>query len=675
MTDLFARLLKKVPWLALTALFFLSPATGRADSGSDPSFGDSVPAEAVKSESVALPFTAYSSSYLKIQQGPLTQLIGAGSGLPSAAAAVIDPAVRQTQKTESVMARFDALNAQVNGITEPLAPTFKGTSHFDPDVESWWGVCQQWSGAALDPKVEQFLSSTQGVVCRGTVLTQAEIKELITAFYHPVEISFKGAHNIDPYTENNAVAMGVLGSNPLSAADFHHMIFDYLRAGRGVVINRMPGPQVWNQPVYKASSNSRIIDPGQLPIRNPIPSRLLTAANPSAQALLNAYQKTEAALDQFSAPEGSLNQALYYKSIKLETMKPFASQPAGRSWLNPARYLDAAKTVRDTLKTPPEESKAYADRAQVVQTLSDQLVNEMSTSFHIDPARIGTTADPVERLAIIHQAWYQQVVHQLSSGALALPAGTVIKKVHSDLTMGRETDFAKNGQRSFNLGYDYLVFENDAQPLDSVWLSPLAGRPEFAWIPAHGTEAPGATDAENHALDELISIVQKCPGLGDAVAFTHALDQDAAKGNLGADERASLLNQYGRLKDVLDPAVLNAKLAHLHPAFTADELSQAAAAAASIPAKPAMSLWADSTPISPRDPRLSSVPADPAPLSPRDLGRSSVPSNPAPLPVPRHAVRRASPASTPVRAPAGGSSRGRIHSAVTVDPAASGTGN
>ena len=203
-----------------------------------------------------LEFIPYSSTYLPLRYGYLTSHVK----IPFEFEKFINPKIISHWKETSTMSRFDEARSEVLGVQKTLSPLVsKKYYEFGADLSV--GFCHQWSAAALHPDIYQRLSASDGIICNNTLITQGELKELFTAFYHVPTAPFFG--NITKESESDVMynIRKKLGMDDLFASTFHTTLHHYLAQDQGVVIDLKPLFENSNHPVYRVTSSIELENP------------------------------------------------------------------------------------------------------------------------------------------------------------------------------------------------------------------------------------------------------------------------------------------------------------------------------------------------------------------------------------------------------------------------------
>ncbi len=123
-------------------------------------------------------------------------------------------------------------------------------------VQSWWGHCNAWAGAAtVEPEPRH------KVTVDGVEFTPGDVKGLITEAYMEMQSSFWGSRNNYHGDEDAREAIDFKDMTP---AQFHILFADMLgNKDASFVIDRYTGDQVWNQPVKGYKSEVEVLNDGQ----------------------------------------------------------------------------------------------------------------------------------------------------------------------------------------------------------------------------------------------------------------------------------------------------------------------------------------------------------------------------------------------------------------------------
>lgn len=114
-------------------------------------------------------------------------------------------------------------------------------------VQGWWGHCNAWAAAALmedEPRIDAEVTKDG----RTITFTPGEVKALLTEAWMEHHSSFFGSRHNDP--ENEGVSW-----DDVTPAAFHIYTATQIgQQGKGFVIDRFTGDEVWNQPMRSYTS-------------------------------------------------------------------------------------------------------------------------------------------------------------------------------------------------------------------------------------------------------------------------------------------------------------------------------------------------------------------------------------------------------------------------------------
>lgn len=205
-------------------------------------------------ETLQLPFEPYSSTYLPSVNGRLTNIYKDADPMYQSPRPEIamTPEQLNSWSNLTLMQKLDSLNEYIlSKKTNHQEKVHK--SHFIKDAPGWWGYCDQWASAALDPEVNAFInSSPDATICGNLVITKGDIKEMFTGFYPA-----RGRHSGTPLLHrlNNAEEWALQdssGDDLYSAKSFDQDVRSSLKDGQGLVLNTTKAGEVWNFPVFRS---------------------------------------------------------------------------------------------------------------------------------------------------------------------------------------------------------------------------------------------------------------------------------------------------------------------------------------------------------------------------------------------------------------------------------------
>lgn len=258
--------------------------------------------------SAKLSFTPYSSSYLSLRDG---QLFFGDYGFNNNRDSIKAPIDRGNNEPPKNLneAMYEKLplidrfeNIRRKALHKKERSRVSYARHlFNPDAEGWEGVCDQWSGASLEKELSNLLTNMDPIYCEGITINPSEVRELFTAFYnHKKHSEFLGVRNRD---KSNARIVGqlenFLGVDDLPADLFHTKVYETLSADKGFVMDLSNSTDVWNQPVYEASSvisTKENITSLSSDFLGKIPMDILESPDPNVQKELDVINNSQASL-------------------------------------------------------------------------------------------------------------------------------------------------------------------------------------------------------------------------------------------------------------------------------------------------------------------------------------------------------------------------------------------
>lgn len=190
----------------------------------------------------------YSASYLPRYEGPLMKendteiqnMIQHGFGDCDLVHQIVkDNAAKPTSE------KFDTAVNNAEGHNPGLTDEYKRDG-YDDKAEGWEGFCHQWSPAGLDP-ASAFIVSMDKIYAN-VPFGIGDLRELTTWNYNESDALFIGQRNYgsEPDSDN------------LDPVDLLATFQNYVGPGKpGVVLDIDPGTQVWNQPFYSYSTDTK----------------------------------------------------------------------------------------------------------------------------------------------------------------------------------------------------------------------------------------------------------------------------------------------------------------------------------------------------------------------------------------------------------------------------------
>ena len=114
------------------------------------------------------------------------------------------------------------------------------------DADFWWGICHGWAAAAA-----LFKEPVKDVTHNGVTFTPGDIKAYAAVAGTDVDLApggwfgsrYDGAKDYDFDTTKNDPAL-----NDITPRQYHNAMGKVLGAGKGLVVDRYTGGEVWNQP-------------------------------------------------------------------------------------------------------------------------------------------------------------------------------------------------------------------------------------------------------------------------------------------------------------------------------------------------------------------------------------------------------------------------------------------
>lgn len=426
----------------------------------------------------SLPFRPYSSSYLSLKHGEILDRPDENNFNGT-----FKNDISKNYESRSPIERFDYIRQNKLGY-----PTSLLTKHYlkkihNPKAQYWEGHCNQWSASSLDPEVNQFISSTQGVICDNIFISEGELKELFTLFYSDYIPKFVAGNRtwIDP-SENNLWLRSELGIDDLRADTFHTNLHRYLQRSKGLVIEISANSEVWNQPIYKAQSTIlRSSDnPKQIEMIAPlIPARLIESSDVKDIGIIEEYQRIENELIELQKGE-----------IEIESeIKPWAAS--------------VKKITKNIFK----------------RSLSD-LMKRRSEIF------------------------VNQILPSITKGKLTLKKGITADFVRTNVTYGSETFFATEGYNYSQRSYDYLLFKKGDDIIDGRWITEPSNRPDFLWVPKNKRDALIGRKELAPEVHDLFRLSKYCKKASDIFSFFAFVRKALSDGMITTTEKKEISTRY-----------------------------------------------------------------------------------------------------------------------------------
>lgn len=432
-----------------------------------------------------LPFKPYSSSYLSLRNGDILER-PREQGLGNEFDNVFNKKINEKYIGGSPIERFDFVRQNKLGSpTSLLTQEFLKQIH-NPKAQYWEGYCNQWSAGSLDPQVNQFISSTKGVICDSIFISEGELKELFTLFYSTYTPKFvAGSRTRVDFNENSDWLRSNLGLDDLAAHDFHNNVHRYLKRGKGIVIEVSANSEIWNQPLYQATSTSTHVSqtPANLTKMAPlIPADLLESDQINDKGILEEYQKIESDLRDIMQGE-----------VAIESSKDL--------WLG-----KTTNVVKTAFKRPISE---------LMMRRSEIFVN--------------------------------YILPSMNEGHLKLKKGITSHYVNSEIEYGSETSFAREGHNSHNRTYMYLLFKKGDQIIDGRWITEPDLRPDFLWVPENNRDALIGRKELSPEAEDLLRLSKYCKKASDVFSLFALVRKAVSDGTITPTEKKEISKSYSEV--------------------------------------------------------------------------------------------------------------------------------
>jgi|GEM_PF-2592573 len=446
-------------------------------------------------ETSRLPFKPYSSSYLSLRKGDILKRPPENRTVSvfkeNKFNSTFNKEINQKYDSRSPIERFDHIRQNKLGSpTSLLTREFLKKIH-NPNAEYWEGHCNQWSAGALDPEVNQFISKTKGVICDSVFISEGELKELFTLFYSDYVPKFvAGNRTITNFNEDSMLLRSHLGLDDLSAQEFHSNVHRYLKRAKGIVIEVSANNEVWNQPLYRATSRNvnASHNPAILSKISPlIPANLFESTEIKDQGILEEYQRIESDLKDIQQGE-----------IAIESSR--------EPWVGKAKKL-----AQTALKRPISE---------LLRRRSEILIN--------------------------------YILPSINQGKLKLKTGVTADYVTSNIEYGSETFFAQEGSNSLNREYNYLLFKKGNQIIDGRWISEPDVRPDFIWVPKNNRDALIGRKELSPAVEDLLRLGRHCKKASDVFSFFALIRKVISDQQITPAEKQEIGERYEEVSKVIN---------------------------------------------------------------------------------------------------------------------------
>lgn len=437
-----------------------------------------------------LPFQPYSSSFLSIREGKILKKPEEQNPeiLPQ-----LNERLRSTYQSTSPIQRFDQMRRSHLGQSRPVLTREFEAKVYDPQAKEWEGYCHQWTAAALDPQINEFIASTQGLICKDLYLSEGELEELFSLFYTQYQsrlLSGKRAHRSP--TLNDRILRNELGLDDLSPADFHKNIFQYLKSKKGLALEISPDEDVWNQPVYQAetTSSKAFTSGADLKSLAPlIPADLLKATRVEDEEPLRQYQILEKKLQDWQQAEESLS-------------------TSDQEWLAKATHF----------------AKELLDRPQS------------------------------ELLGVRNELILKWLVPGLQSGRIQLKKGVMAQRVVTRVDYsdeGFDLLFASTGLVSKSKEFEYLIFSQNDQVVGSRWITSPIQRPDFIWAYDQPKNPKTGSSILSSEVQDLFRLGKTCQSAREVFFFFYFIRQAIADSHLSESEKSEIRARYQAIAAVL----------------------------------------------------------------------------------------------------------------------------
>lgn len=127
-------------------------------------------------------------------------------------------------------------------------------------ADFWWGICHGWAAAAI-----LFKEPVKDVVYNGVTFTPADMKGYASVAGTDIDLApggwvgsrYDGAKNYELDESKNDPAL-----NDVTPRQYHNFMAKFLGAGKGVVVDRYTGGEVWNQPTDRYETTCSAVATG-----------------------------------------------------------------------------------------------------------------------------------------------------------------------------------------------------------------------------------------------------------------------------------------------------------------------------------------------------------------------------------------------------------------------------
>jgi len=450
-----------------------------------------------------LRFLPYSSSYLSLKGGRIiktpqelkkkTVVDPEAASLAEEPISMLSENVQSKYWSSSPVERLErARESELGQSDRILTHEFRQRVH-DPNAQTWEGFCHQWTAAALNPQINDFITSTQGLICNDIYISEGELEELFTLFYTNYTsklIAGKRANRIA--TSTDQMLRNEFGIDDLNPYEFHKNIFKFIDQGKGIAIEVSPDPEVWNHPVFGAETvDTRFLtEPAALQGIAPlIPADLIESVNPDDDEFLQRYRELDAKLRKWQESEAELSTS---------------------------------------------ENEWVAEGTHKIKELIDQSALELNS----------IRSDFIVKF----------IAPALAKGRLKLKSGVSVVSVTTRLDYGDEDmglPFARTGFNAQSKEFQYLLFNKDKKVIDSRWVTPPGSRPDFLWSYNHPKDSLTGKAALGPEVQDLLRLGSACRSAREVLSFFSFVRQAVADSVLTEEEKREIQKRYPRISSVI----------------------------------------------------------------------------------------------------------------------------
>lgn len=418
-------------------------------------------------ETVKLPFQPYTSSYLPRHKGRLTNPdpdTNVKTPLP-----IVDLTPEQLKSWNelSLMQKLDSLNRYILSKNTNYQSQIQ-SSHFGKDDPTWYGYCHQWSNAALDPEINDYIRNTpEATICGNLLISRGEIKEMFTGFYPGSAGPMMGTRIDHKLSDGEEAALADVSHDDVySASAFDAHIQDSLKDGKGIVMNIAKGGEVWNQPVFQSE---RCEEPRKMDSH--LMGKLQPCLIESKDRDVNRWL-----LDLCDTDTLTINHI----------------------------WEHAAKTEGTDMS---HNSSALALQLRMLKA---NLASKKKVSPHMLQAfEASEKASAAENdMKVVRESSRGLIKHLADAGEIHLkdPGLTAVRVVNRVTYAVDTRNFAPSHDEAVPREFQYLLFKNaQGKVVASQWEMEPRSRPSFTWLP---TKRP--KDNWGQPLRDLVEILDRC---------------------------------------------------------------------------------------------------------------------------------------------------------------------